>query len=230
MFDVQLLQQFYEPSFFGIDKERHVWVEKQQDPKALAKLEFIFSGGSISYVKSNMLKKMQDVFRTDASLTLNLRQISDGVLILDRNDEHYLVILEVKSGYSDVKRKAICQIPASYIKLKSILNDFDINIDQYKEFGLIVSYPFKAFPNTDAGNNPLVMENKQIMTGDVVAKYNKSLREHQSATFVGNDFGFDKLNHIKPNLLFNKLVVKHYPVTNNCVNAQVDLDSIISTL
>lgn len=232
MFSIRDLQQFYNPSFFGINKNQYIWEESDQtDSNALASVKFVFQGGTISYVKSNLLKKMKDVFRADTTPSLDLRMFCDGLLFLDKEESHYLVIFEVKSGFKEVKNKAIGQISASYIKAKSILNDFSsFNMNDYKTFGLIVSYPYIEKPPTDAENNPLVMEDKQIMTGDIFAKYNRSLRNHQKADFIGIDFGFDKLTQVKQDLLFDKLRVKHYPVDNHCVNAIVDLDVIIGSL
>ncbi len=193
MFNVRDLQQFYNPSFFGINKDLYIWKESQTDPTALASVKFVFH--------------------------------------LDREEEHYLIILEVKSGFKEVKNKAIGQIPASYIKAQSILNDFSsFNMNDYKAFGLIISYPYIVKPPTDAENNPLVWENKEIMTEDIFAKYNRLLRNHQKADFIGNDFGFDQLTQVKQDLLFDKLKVRHYPVNNHCVNAEIDLDVVIGTL
>ena len=232
MFNLRDLQQFYNPSYFGINENHYTWKESDQtDTNALASVKFVFQGGTISYVKSNLLKKMQDAFRIDSTKFLNLRMICDGLLFLDREEDHYLIILEVKSGFKEVKNKAIGQIPASYVKVKSILNDLSsFNMNDYKEFGLIVSYPYIEYPPTDAKSNPVIMENKLKMTGDIFAKYNWLLRNHKKADFIGNDFGFDKLTQVKQDLLFDKLSVKHYPVDNHCVNAEVNLDDVIRAL
>ena len=231
MLNVRDLQQFYNPSYFGVNDNQYIWKENQIDPTALASVKFVFQGGTISYVKSNLFKKMQDAFRTDSTKFLNLRMICDGLLFLDREEDHYLIILEVKSGFKEVKSKAIGQIPASYVKFKSILNDFSsFNMNDYKEFGLIVSYPYIEYPPTDAESNPVIMENKLKMTGDIFAKYNWLLQNHKKADFIGNDFGLDKLTQVKQELLFDKLRVKHYSVDNHCVNAVVDLDDVIKAL
>lgn len=231
MFNVCDLQRFYNTSYFGRDENRYIWKENQTDPTALASVEFVFQGGTISYVKPNLLKEMQNAYRTNSTKTLNLRMICDGLLFLDREEDHYLIILEVKSGFKEVKSKAIGQIPASYVKVKSILNDFSsYNRNDYKEFGLIVSYPYMAKPQIDAENNFIVMENKQIITGNIAAKYNRLLRNHQKADFLDRDFEFDKMSQVKQDLFFDKLKVKHYPVPNHCVNAVIDLDNVIGTL
>ena len=213
----------------------HVWKEKQDNPNALATVEFLFRGGTISYISSRLLREMQDAYRSDATATLNMRRICDGILLLDREDQHYLAILEVKSGFGDVKNKAISQIPASYVKVKSLLNDFtSYRQEDYREFGLIVSYPYQPKAKTDASQNSIVMDNKRIMVQDkyeiVMSKYNKALLETRSAEFLGTDFEFDKFGNMQPCLFFDKLQVRHDPVADKCVNATVDLDAIIQTL
>ena len=235
MFDVDELRQIYNPAYFGSEKDHYVWTEHQTNPKALATVEFLFNGGVIGYIKSGLLKEMQDAYRGDSTATLKLRTICDGVLFLDRGEEHYFVILEVKSGFGDVKKRAINQIPASYVKTKSILNDFSsYNKGNYREFGLIVSYPYVPHANTDSENNPVVMENKRKMIGDknekIVSKYSKLLQDHQSAIFLGSDFEFDNLTKVKPELFFDQLKVKHFPAANYCVNTVIDLDNVIRNL
>ena len=229
------LQQIYNPSYFGVVTDKYIWEEKQTDSTALSSIEFVFTGGTISYVKSDLLKNLQNAFRTDSTKTLNLRKICDGLLFLDRGDEHYFIILEVKSGFNEVKNKAVSQIPASYVKAKSILNDFKTyNNIEYKEFGLIVSYPYVVIPMTDSENNSVVMRYKREMVGDkneiITSKYSKLLKDAHSATFLGSDFEFDKLTGVKQELFFDTLSVKHYPVDNHCVNAKIDLDDVIRSL
>lgn len=232
MFDVLSLRSLYNFNHIGKQRDSYVWSEKQSNPDALATVKFIFKDGDISYISSNLLKEMQDAYRVNEKELLKLRKICDGILFLDRDDEHYLIILEVKSGFKDVKSKAILQIPASYVKIKSILNDFsNYNGGDYKELGLIISYPYVKYAPTDAKNNHIVIDNKLTMIRDkreiIVSKYNKSLQNTSEAVFDGHDFEFDKLKGIKPNLYFEKLKVKHYPVQNKCIKAEIDLDDII---
>ena len=151
MIDVSDLQQIYNPSYFGVVTDKYTWMEKQTDLTSLASIDFVYEGGTISYVKSDLLKNLQAAYRNDSTKTLNLRMICDGLLFLDREEEHYFIILEVKSGFKEVKKKAISQIPASYVKAKSILNDIKTYSNvEYKEFGLIVSYPYVEIPRTDS--------------------------------------------------------------------------------
>ena len=235
MFDVLSLRSLYNFDQIGKNQESYVWSEKQANPDALATVRFIFKNGNISYISSSLLKEMQNAYRVNEKGLLKLRKICDGILFLDRGDEHYLVVLEVKSGFKEVKSKAILQIPASYVKIKSILNDFSNYKDgDYKELGLIISYPYVKYAPTDSENNHVVIDNKLAMIGDkneiVTSKYIKSLQNTTVAEFDGHDFEFDSLIDVKPELFFDKLKVIHNSVDNNCVNAVVDLDKVIEKL
>ena len=235
MLDVRELGQLYNDSYFGVMPDRYVWKEHQSNPTALAQVEFRFKGGCIGYIKSNLLDETKDVYNQQATPTLNLRKICDGVLFLEREGYHYIAILEMKSNFHDVRKKAVVQIPSSYVKLKSILNDFvGYRRDDFKEFGLIVSYPHIDAPVTSSYNNPSVLEQKRIMTGNhleaVKDKYSNRLKKGQKADFLGSDFEFQQLNAVKKDLFFDKLPVRHHPVANHCVSAVVDLDPIVASL
>lgn len=222
MFNLNDIGSLYNPAYLGENSNSYLWKEKQSNPNSLAQVEFIFNGGSISYIKSDLLKKMKDAFRETESL--KLRMICDGVLFLDRGNEHYFVIIEVKSGFKDVK-KAIKQITASYIKTKSILNDFiSYNKADYKEFGLIVSYPSNPEDNSN------ITDYKGKIIGDPVSKNYQKLKKYKSTLLQGSDFGFDKMCQLKQDLYFDRLIVKHYPAENHCTKVTINLDTIINTL
>lgn len=235
MFDVLSLGNLYNSDYIGKQQDSYIWSEKQNNPDALATVEFVFKNGHIGYMSSGLLQKMQSAYRIKGDGVLKLRKICDGILFLDRDKDHYIIVLEVKSCFNEVKSNAIFQIPASYVKIKSILNDFsNYKAEEYKELGLIISYPYVEYAPTDAENNHIVIDNKLEMIGDrsecIASKYVELLKNHKEAIFDGKDFEFDGLKGVKPELYFEKLKVKHYPVTNKCVAAEIDLDNVIKTL
>lgn len=235
MIDVRELRQFYNANFFDLKSDSYKWTEPKNKAPMLCEVEFQLKGGQIGFISSNLLKETQDAYNLTATSTLNLRKICDGVLVLEKNGQHYIAVLECKSGFADVKRKAIEQIPASYVKAMSILNDFStFNKQEYKIFGLIVSYPYVPPVVTDSSNNVDVRAGKQAMIGNKLEllkiKYNKQLRETQQSNFMGKDFEFALLTSVKNDLFFSVLPVRHCSVANQCVNAVVDLDPILATL
>ena len=235
MIDVRDFGQLYNANYFDLNSDSYKWVEPKNKAPMLCEVEFQLKGGQIGFISSNLLKETQDAYSLIATSTLNLRKICDGVLVLEKDNQKYIAVLECKSGFADVKRKAIEQIPASYVKVMSILNDFStFNKQEYKIFGLIVSYPYKLPVVTDSSNNVDVQAGKQAMIGNKLEqlkiKYNKQLRDIQQSNFLGKDFQFAMLAGVKNDLFFSVLPVRHCPVVNQCVKTVVDLDPILATL
>jgi hypothetical protein len=235
MFDLLEIGNLYNSAYLGRENDSYVWTETQRTPNTLAQVRFVFNGGMISYIKAGLLDKMRGAYQPNYSGALMLGKICDGILFLDRGDEHYFVVLEVKSSFNEIKKRAINQIPASYVKTKSILNDFvSYSTNDYEEFGLIVSYPYIESSKTDFENNTTVMDYKRKIIGDrneiITSKYSRLLKEKKSAIFIGDDFEFNTLSNVKKHLLFDTLKVQHCPVDNHCEEATVDLDDVINTL
>lgn len=235
MFDLLEIGSLYNSAYIGKEKDSYVWTETQRTPNTLAQVRFVFRGGVISYIKAGLLDKMRGVYQPNYSGPLMLGKICDGILFLDRGDEHYFVVLEVKSSFNEIKKRAINQIPASYVKTKSILNDFSsYRTNDYEEFGLIVSYPYTKPSKTEFENNMTVMDYKRKITGDrneeITSKYSLLLKDKKSAIFRGCDFEFNTLSNVKPQLLFDNLKVQHCSVDNHCEEATIDLDDVIKTL
>ena len=235
MIDVKDLGQLYNANYFDLNSDSYKWVEPKNKAPMLCEVEFQLKGGLIGFISPNLLKETQDAYNLTATSTLNLRKICDGVLVLEKDEQKFLAVLECKSGYADVKRKAIEQIPASYVKAMSILNDFStFNKQEYKIFGLIVSYPYMPLNETDSSKNVEMLAGKQAMIGNKLEllkiKYNKQLRDTQRSNFMGNDFQFAMMASVKNDLFFSILPVRHCPVANQCVKAVVDLDPILATL
>ena len=235
MIDVRELKQLYNANFFVLNSDSYKWTEPKNKAPMLCEIEFQLKGGQIGFISSNLLKETQDAYNLTATPTLNFRKICDGLLVLEKDGQHYIAVLECKSGFADVKRKAIEQIPASYVKAMSILNDFStFNKQEYKIFGLIVSYPYMPPVVTESSNNVEVQAGKQAMIGNKLEqlkiKYNNQLRDTKQSNFLGIDFQFTLLTSVKNDLFFSVLPVRHFPVANKCVNAVVDLDPILATL
>lgn len=229
------LKQLYCHEYIREANDVIVATERQQNRGALAEVRFKLNGHAI-YVSQDLLERTKDAYlKSTASNALQFQKICDGFLIVDTSDDsHYIIYLEMKSGYNDVKKKAFVQIPPSYIKINSCLNDFDsFDKKEYKEFALIVSYPPKPYSVTDGDAvNSKIIAYKKSITGiatidSVCETHSKRLRNDGYTIFKGEDFGMDKLVNISGNLLFDKLVVCHESVDDQCVRAEVDLDAII---
>lgn len=231
------LRQIYCPEYI-LDADNGIKVtEKQKDnPDALAEITFRY-GGHIIYVTQHILDKSKDIYRSGPDGTLCLRKICDGFILLDTPDTHYIIYLEMKSGCSDIRKKAILQIPASYLKINSLLKGFtSFDKSQYRELALIVSYPQKAAPEADCSEeNVKVMSYKKKMvkhdSEDMIRdKYYSMLISDGIAMFEGSDFHMDKFRNICPEMRFSKLCVVHKTVSDGCRKAEVDLDEMVAKM
>lgn len=70
-----------------------------------------------------------------------------------------IVYVELKSGYNEVCKKAVYQLPLSSIKIKSFLRNLsNFNLNDYIEVGLIVSFPPTEKDKFDDSNNEIVLD------------------------------------------------------------------------
>lgn len=136
--------------------------EKQKEKKALETV-CLSASGDIIKISPLFFDRQKEAYRKHTK-NINYRLICDGVLLYHKKkDENYLIIVEMKSGFNDVK-KACTQISSSYIKLKTHLENFkSYNADDYNELGLIFCYPPQKEDYNDAGNNGMIMESKLRM-------------------------------------------------------------------
>ncbi len=215
-----------------IDEEQNSLTvkEKNNQPTSLAEVEFLFNG-RLLFISQDLLANSKEAFIKENVYGMEMKRNCDGLIILDSKNHHCLVYLEMKSGFNDVKKKAIRQIPCSYIKLNSILNDFTtFDKGQYKELGLIVSYP----PSTDKSvANSTVASYKAKIIGDALSfaieKYNDQLRNKGVTTFDGKTFSLDKMSCLSTKLRFSTLLIKHERVTKS-PKATVDLNKVLSSV
>lgn len=232
MITAEDLRQIYKHDYVAEADGRITVKEHQDNPDALSEITFLFSG-HITHIRSSIIGKSDSLYRTDAQRALILSKIFDGLLILDTDDDrHYIIYLEMKSGFNDVRKKAVQQIPASYLKINSLLRNFtSYDKSRYKELGLIVSYP----PKSDTTDSRKVLAGKiDFIDKDseeyIKEKYFKALREHSFAIFDGHDFYMDALKNVSPEILFKTLPVFYIAVEDKCVTTQIDLDDFINNV
>lgn len=234
MITVEDLRQIYCPEYISdADGVMTVTEEQKTNPKALSRVTFNFSG-HIIYIKQDILDKTKEIYKKNQGQTLFLNKICDGVLLLDTQDSHYIIYLEMKSGFSDVRKKAILQIPPSYVKINSLLKGFtSFDKSQYQEMGLIVSYPPRKYIVSD--DNPKIMAYKKnsIMNDSkdmICEKYYSILRDRGVAEFNGQDFYMNRFCNICSEMLFKSLTVVHQSVSDCCVEADINLDDVLKVL
>ena len=229
MITIDDLQTLYDTSYFE-ERENHISIkEKQRDnPNALSEVTFTFSGKLI-YIKSCFLDHSKSIYRIHAK-HLNFKKICDGAFIIKHQDNLFLIWVELKSGYNDVCKKAIFQLPVSYIKLKSHLKNFPNYIpNHYKELGIIISYS----PQESENDNESIMVSKRKLVkyetvyDSIRFKYDKDIRTYQATFLNGDDFGLNDMN-IQDDLKMKSLYIHH--CIADSPNTTINLDAILDSL
>lgn len=193
--------------------------EKQNKNNGLAEVN-LFVKDSYILLKPEFLKRSENLYRKIDS-QISLRQINDGTLLIDDTEgNHYLVYIELKSGYKDVGKKAIYQIPVSSIKIKSYLRNLASYVPgEYKELGLIISYPPQDSDKLDADNNDMVFDAKQAyidgQTHTSTNTIDQSLRRNGKANIQSSDFPTLSQVTLHPDIRFQGMPVFHQSVTTN---------------
>lgn len=226
MLTVSELKTLYTPGYFQTASGKLTVREQQQSSSALRQVELSYTGDAIFISPQFLDDESRPYFKPTSGL--NLRQICDGVILLSKEGKNYLIVLELKSGYNDVCKKAVNQLAACYVKTKFHLHRFaSYSPSDYEELGLIISFPPTSSDELDVENNEMVMGRKLQITGQedpVQKRYDRELRTAHQTTLSGADYQMDKLPLASPYLL-NTLTVKHCQV--NAPEAAVDLDALL---
>ena len=145
----RLKESIYKDSYFS-EVVGSLVVNNEEKPKGnvLSQIELQTKGKFIC-LSNKILKEGADIYKTEDKDTcrVSFRRDCDGICLLEVGGRNILLIIEVKSGFNDVKRKGFDQIAASYVKVRSILQSIEgYNPADYEELGLLVSYPPSAKP------------------------------------------------------------------------------------
>ena len=229
MLTVSELKALYKCCYFQTASGTLIVRESQQSSSALRQVELNYTGDAI-FISPKFLEDENELYLKSGS-RLNLRQICDGVILLSKEGKNYLIVLELKSGYNEVCRKAVNQVAACYLKMKFHLHRFvSYSPSDYEELGLIVSFPPEASDKLNAENNDMIWERKMQITGQgdpVQKRHDRELRTLGKTTLCGADYQPDTLN-LHAAYRLDKLTVKYCGV--DTPEASVNLDDLLLAL
>ncbi len=214
------LTSLYEPFLFESGNGIVRLKEKQNKSNGLAGVDLRIDGPFI-FLTPNFLEHTKDLYKRRKGEHISLKTNNDGTLLIDDIEgNHYLVYIELKSGFTKVSSKAIHQIPVSSIKIKSYLRNLASYVPgEYKELGLIISYPPQASDKLDAENNDMVFDAKQAyIDGQTHSQANaidQSLRRNGVAIIQASDFPTLSQATFHPDIQFQEMPVFHKSVTAN---------------
>lgn len=227
----RLKESIYKDSYFSEIAGAMV-VQNEETPAegVLSQVELL-SKGSFIRLSNKILKDSAELFKTEdrSAGRPSFRRDCDGICLLEVNGRNILLIIEVKSGFNDIKKKGLDQIVASYVKVRSILQSIDgYNPADYEEMGLLVSYPptvKKQYPATS-----LIEVKKEMFAPSALDQLNNAnttkLRVDKEVTLNLNDYQVNAC-HVNSTLFNPTLHVKHVSVPDQADVEKIDLDSYI---
>lgn len=227
----RLKESIYKDSYFS-EVVGSLVVNNEEKPKGnvLSQIELQTKGKFIC-LSNKILKEGADIYKTEDKDTcrVSFRRDCDGICLLEVGGRNILLIIEVKSGFNDVKRKGFDQIAASYVKVRSILQSIEgYNPADYEELGLLVSYPPSAKPTPPSTS--LIELKKETVAPSALERlnnaYNTKLRVDKEVTLNLNDYQVSAC-HINPSLYNPILHVKHVSVTDQVDRETINLDSYL---
>jgi hypothetical protein len=182
------------------------------------------SEGTFIGINNKCLKEQLEFFNK-INDDLSFRKDCDGVCLLKKQNKLYFILIEMKSGYKEVSKKAFYQIIASYMKMRMALNTFPgYTPEEYKELGFIISYPAEDIKNEE------VFANKESVMcegfGTPINRYDSDFRRKKETVIHARDFGLDKMA-INKTVLIDNYKVKHLEVNKNKTKDVINLDSYL---
>lgn len=219
----QELSRIYKPDYFKELTKEVVIKENQREEGCLEEVTFTFDGKLI-LIGEHFLKAEKVLYNAikGGKHGFSLSQICDAVLLLEKEEEEYVIAVELKSGYTAVHKKAIYQVAASIIKIKALLNNFESYPKEkgYKEMAIIVSFPPTLEDKKRVENNAMILDRREEMMQmetpqqKMEKRYDKNFRKKGEAILKAADLGIEGLN-LSREIVFDELYIKHYEVTKS---------------
>ena len=189
------------------------------------------SKGRFINLSNEILREGNDIYKKedrDAGC-ISYRRDCDGICLLELNGRNILLVIEVKSGFNEVKKKGFEQLVASYVKIRGILQSIEgYNPAEYEEIGLLVSYPPGG--NLSIPKTNMIGIKKDRIAPTVLDRLNNinstKLRVDNEIMLELNDYKVDAC-HVNPAMYNRQLRVKHVSVPNQVSSETIDLDSYL---
>lgn len=226
-----LKESIYKDSYFSeVSGSLTVQNEESAAVGVLSQVK-LQSQGRFICLSNKILKEGAEIYKKIEKKPsgFSFRMDCDGICLLSIGERNILLIIEVKSGFSDVKKKGISQIVASYVKVRSILQSIEgYNPADYEELGLLVSYP--PSNKTRIPATSLIEVKKEIVAPSEIDKMNNAnstkLRVDKEVTLYLDDYQVGAC-HVNSMMYNPTLHVKHVSVTDQANEETINLDSYL---
>lgn len=189
------------------------------------------SKGRFINLSNKILKDGCKIYKTEDRQAgrISYHRDCDGICLLELNGRNILIVIEVKSGFNEIKKKGFEQLVASYVKVRGILQSIEgYNPADYEEMGLLVSYPPDG--SYTMPTRSVIGSKRRMIDSTALDKLNNlnstTLKANQEVTLDLSDYNVD-VCHVNPTMINPTLHVKHAVVADKADTGVIDLDSFL---
>lgn len=222
-----LQQSIYGSNYFEKPSSDVSISEKQNKNKkdTLTKVEIVTKGTALS-ISNSLLKDSSNAYKKiDANISL--KKDCDGILLVEKDSKHYLVLIELKSHFNSEINKAIYQIATSDVRIKHKLSAIDTYIpNEYQEIGVVISFP----PKNEISDNDVIERRNNFLTGiydSVTDRCKHKFKKGESITLQPSDFPELAALNISRNINISNLHLFNVQVQEGASSATVNLDELL---
>ena len=204
---------------------------KEEEPQASVKGVIMEHHGQLLSIDKEIFGKTDCLYKSDDDTDETmpkLRHSCDGLFIIERREQKFIVFIELKSKYSESNiRKAEMQICASFLRLMSLLNCLENDEwTRYKKCGIIVSHP--------VNDEYATLVQKKKNDGRKLNRYERQCLAFKSKGIKNFPIQrvYSKLDQlpITHRLLFDELPTFHININENDSTGRFNLEDILKQL
>lgn len=189
------------------------------------------SKGKFINLNNKILKDCSEIYKKEDRQAgrISYRRDCDGICLLELDGRNILLVIEVKSGFNEIKKKGFEQLVASYVKVRGLLQSIEgYNPADYEEMGLLVSYPPDGSYTMPARS--IIGSKRRMIDSTALDKLNNSnsaaLKANKEVTLDLSGYNVDAC-HVNPTMINPTLRVKHAVVADKVGTVVIDLDSYL---
>lgn len=205
----------------------------KEDEGGASVKEIVFEyHGQLMNIHKDIFNKTDFLYKNDDETERGMPQLKhscDGVLVIERKEERFIIFVELKSKYSEENiSKAEKQLSAGYFRMMSLLSILDgVEYNRYKKCGIIVSHPIE----TERLTRILKKKNTKVGTLSRFERQCLQFSKKEPVSFPINRI-YSQLPKlpVKGNLCFNELPTFHVKVNRDEEQERFNLDSILKQL
>ncbi len=213
--------EFYNEKLFHSAKD-NVTITETDSSSTVTSVTINCQNANFDYCTEKFFKEGRSLYQKESG-GYQFTKGCDGFLICRTEEKNYLIWIELKSGFSEVFNKAIYQLSACYVKMKSYLRNLSTyRAEDFEEIAIVVSHSEDCKSQSIEGNNSVHNRRNTFIEETPSDKCRRRYRETGTITIDAADFDSGKLQLVS-DILPHNLRVFHIPTETEQANIDLKL-------